>query len=70
VVFIEVKFRNSLTFGFPEQFLSQGQMERIASAALAWQEENQYHGLVRFDVIAATLKGSVWVFRHFEDAFA
>jgi putative endonuclease len=64
LIFVEVKFRKSNHFGFPEDFVDLKKMERLQEAAenlifnLDWKEN------IRFDIIAITNNGEV---KHFLD---
>ncbi|MFY0628331.1 MAG: YraN family protein [Reichenbachiella sp.] len=66
IVFVEVKYRKNEKFGFPEEFVSEGQKERIISAADNYIQDNHWTGSIRFDIIA--LNGKLEM-QHFEDAF-
>ena len=67
MLFIEVKTRSSVTFGEPEDFLQDFQMNRIFDAAENYIFSNDWQGNVRFDVISIKL-GKEPVIDHFEDA--
>ncbi len=72
LVFIEVKYRNSTNFGFPEEFVSQNQKQKYYQAADLYQELEP-HGelgnyLLRFDIISIT-KSDDFIIHHLEDAF-
>ena len=68
-IFIEVKYRKNNLFGYPEDFLSDGQIERIYNAAEQFMLENNFINKIRFDVVAVMLKNSKIDIQHFEDAF-
>lgn len=71
LVFVEVKSRRHLAFGFPEQFVSEAQAGRIMEAAEAYIFERAWHGNIRFDIIAIKLVSSgQHLIEHFEDAFS
>lgn len=65
VVFVEVKKRRNTHYGMPESFVSESQQERIQRAAEHYQEEENWNGEIRFDIIAIE-KNDI---HHFEDAF-
>ena len=70
VVFIEVKTRNSTTYGHPEEFVSAKKQAWLAKAAGAWLEANNSTAEVRFDVISIILEGDTChEIRHIIDAF-
>jgi putative endonuclease len=67
LLFIEVKTRSSTSFGEPEGFLHDFQMNRIFDAAENYIFATDWQGNVRFDVISIKL-GKELVIDHFEDA--
>jgi putative endonuclease len=66
MVFVEVKTRNNVEFGTPEQFVSQRQRQVIIETANAYISEVDWHGLIRFDIVAIVPEKEIV---HFEDAF-
>lgn len=69
-VFVEVKSRSSSDFGFPEDFLTPQQEERIRSAAIYYlAQQNMTPKDIRFDVISVLINGENTEIEHFEDAF-
>jgi putative endonuclease len=66
VVFVEVKLRSNLTFGYPENFVSAAKIKKMREAADAYIEQYDWKGELRFDIIAIENGNSV---THFEDAF-
>jgi len=70
LIFVEVKTRTSAAFGAPEEFVSPDQQQLLAQAAMAYCEDQQFDGEIRFDVIAI-----LWPsedepsLRHLPDAF-
>ena len=69
LVFVEVKARNRVDFGYPEQFVSPQQARRIVKAADAYLFEQPWPGDVRFDIVAIELSHTQPRIAHFEDAF-
>lgn len=71
IIFVEVKRRTSLSFGYPEDAVTDGKKRRIAKAAEAWLYERKMDGApVRFDVISILSKSETeHKIRHFENAF-
>ena len=69
LVFVEVKVRSSNTFGFPESFVSNQQVERITEAADEYQHQIGWSKDIRFDIISIEGKGNNAKITHFEDAF-
>jgi len=68
LVFVEVKTRSSVAFGFPEQFVNEKKRRMVMETAAHYLHETGWTGPVRYDVIAITLK-PVPAIAHFEDAF-
>jgi len=71
IVFVEVKTRSSVAFGFPEEFVTPQKQQYLKDAAAAWLDANPIsEGYLRFDVISIHLSnGILHEIRHFEDAF-
>ncbi len=69
LLFVEVKVRKGVGFGFPESFVGRRQVELYHEGATQFLEEVGWSGAIRFDIISIIIKGEEWHFRHFEDAF-
>ena len=69
MVFIEVKTRKNINYGYPETFLSEPQQDRIHRAAEEYVLQKAWQGEVRFDIIAILWGGNEPTLDHFEDAF-
>ncbi|UZR92694.1 YraN family protein [Chondrinema litorale] len=70
VLFIEVKTRSKTTFGYPEEFVSEQQEERIMNAATHFLETTGApHQFIRFDIISIIKNSSQQELVHIEDAF-
>lgn len=69
LVFAEVKTRSGAQFGHPETFVSARKKELFRLAATQLQEELNWTGDIRFDILALTLLNSGFRIEHFEDAF-
>ncbi|WP_201977526.1 YraN family protein [Hymenobacter rubidus] len=69
LVFVEVKTRSSGQFGTPETFVSARKKELFRLAATHLQEELDWRGDIRFDIVALTLLNQGFRLEHFEDAF-
>ena len=67
LIFVEVKFRKNSTYGFPEEFVSEAQSERIKEAATNFIEQMDWRKDIRFDIVA--ISGSEDRVEHFMDAF-
>ena len=70
LVFVEVKTRSSGQFGPPETFVSARKKELFRLAATHLQEELDWRGDIRFDIVALTLLNSGFRIECFEDAFS
>lgn len=68
VVFVEVKSRTTNDFGYPEEAVGIAKRERIKRAAEYFIAEQEWHGDIRFDIIAVTWSALPEIV-HFEDAF-
>lgn len=68
LVFVEVKARSSTTFGYPEDFVDKKKAALIISAADYYINDNNWEGMIRFDIISIMLHPQVTI-HHFEDAF-
>jgi putative endonuclease len=69
LVFVEVKYRSSLLFGYPESFVSQAKQKRIIFAAEKYIFQKNWMGNIRFDIVAIVdIQGNVQI-EHFKDCF-
>jgi putative endonuclease len=64
--FIEVKFRKTNSFGYPESFVSLPQQNRIKSAAENYLYDNKGDIKIMFDIISIEEDNKI---TFFEDAF-
>lgn len=69
LVFVEVKTRSSGQYGPPETFVSARKKALFRLAATHLQEEMDWRGDIRFDIVALTLLRQGFHIEHFEDAF-
>jgi putative endonuclease len=69
-VFVEVKYRKSNKYGFPEEMVTEAQQERILAAADHFILETKLSSTapVRFDILSIT-NGEPSEINHFTDAF-
>jgi len=56
--FVEVKTRNGLQFGYPEECIGKEKMQFLKNAAAAYQYQHPNWKYIQFDVIAITLEGN------------
>ena len=69
LVFVEVKTRSGGQFGAPETFVSARKKTLFRLAANHLQEELDWHGDIRFDIVALTQLSHGFRVELFEDAF-
>jgi len=70
LVFLEIKTRTGLGFGYPEESVTEAKQNHLRAAAEVFLELFPDHTTVRFDVISILLNGTtVAELRHIEDAF-
>lgn len=68
--FVEVKARNSLRFGAPEEAVSAFKQGQICKAALSYlKENNNFAQKARFDVVSVTYLEGIPKFDLIQDAF-
>ena len=67
LVFVEVKARSSSSFGNPEEAINEKKIAKIIQGAEHYIYDNDWHGRIRFDIIAVELPSNK--ITHFEDAF-
>ena len=72
LVFVEVKYRKNLDFGFPREAVNRTKQKRIAKTALWYIKEQQLDDVnIRFDVIEIYYcSDGEQVINHFENAFS
>ncbi len=68
--FIEIKAKHGWAFGPPEDRVDAGKIRRYHQAAENYQEEENWHGEIRYDSIAITFFPQAVQIEHFEDAFS
>ena len=68
LIFVEVKSRSNLSYGYPEEMVSGEQEDRIRNAAEIFIERNQWDGNIRFDIVAV-YKNKKTDIHHIHDAF-
>lgn len=71
IIFVEVKSRSNIFFGYPEDYITPQKEENIKKAAEAWVYERKMEtAVVRFDVVSIVQQGNkAPEITHFEDAF-
>jgi len=68
LVFVEVKSRTNIAFGYPEEAVGQAKIEKVLEGAEQYTYEHHWDGDIRFDIVAITYKPNLEVV-HFKDAF-
>jgi putative endonuclease len=71
LVFIEVKTRNRIDFGFPEEAVKTRKQGFMKIAAEAFMDSNKEYQKIQFDIISVLMdnEGIVKEVLHIEDAF-
>ena len=70
LVFIEIKTRRGLGFGYPEESVTLAKQLHLQAAASAFMEAHSQYPIMRFDVLSIILKGDkVQELLHLVDAF-
>ncbi len=70
IVFVEVKTRSNLTFGFPEEAVTEQKKILLKQAAEVYCTQTENSRNIRFDIISIILiRGVVQEIVHIEDAF-
>ena len=67
LVFVEVKVRKNNHFGNPEEFAGKQKASNLRRAADLYLEQNNFSGLIRFDVVAITGSPAFFDVLHLED---
>ncbi len=69
-VFVEVKTRRGLAYGYPEEGVTPAKQKHLARGANAYVLEHDINNDIRFDIISIILgKGKAPEINHIEDAF-
>jgi putative endonuclease len=69
IIFVEVKSRTSLQWGYPEDFVDERRMRRMVKAANCYLIGKKIDKPARFDIIGALWNGHEFKLNHIEDAF-
>ncbi|MCX6352573.1 MAG: YraN family protein [Bacteroidetes bacterium] len=70
IIFIEVKTRTGIAYGFPEKAVSAAKKKNLINAAAVYLEEKNLDAEIRFDIISIVLMNGKTEVYHIEDAFA
>lgn len=69
VIFVEVKRRKTLDFGYPEEAITASKRQSLRKAAETYLHQRSDNPDIRFDVIAIWEEEGREKIEHFEDAF-
>lgn len=69
LVFIEVKTRSNLSFGYPFESVNLKKQERLRKIALYYLKNVNIQSLIRFDVISINTENGLNKIEHIKDAF-
>ncbi len=70
LVFVEIKTRGGLGYGFPEEAVSPAKQAHLRAGAEIFMEQHPQYATGRFDVISIVLRnGAIEELRHIRDAF-
>lgn len=70
LVFVEVKTRTSLKYGYPEEAITHKKIEHLRKAALIFLNSmNQHYHQMHFDVITILIQDGQEKINHIKDAF-
>ena len=69
IIFVEVKTRSSIAFGYPEEFVNDAKQRLMQFAAEEYIELMNHQGEVRFDIISVLFNPNTQTIKHIEDAF-
>ena len=56
---VEVKTRNSINFGYPEESIGKAKMQFLKNAASSYQYQHPHWKYLQFDIIAITLENDL-----------
>lgn len=70
IIFVEVKTRSSVAFGYPEEFVHAAKQKQMELASAAYIEIMNHQNEIRFDIIAITFtRNNNYTLNHIKDAF-
>jgi putative endonuclease len=69
LIFIEVKTRSSIAFGYPEESVKEAKKRLMQFAAEEYIDLMNHQGEVRFDIISIHFFKGNHTLKHIEDAF-
>jgi len=69
LVFVEVKYRSSVAYGYPEEAVTAKKAALIIKTAEAFLSGKQQAQSIRFDIVSVLEQQNRFDIQHFEDAF-
>ncbi len=69
LIFVEVRARSDIQFGYPEQTISKSKASLIIKTAEQYVYKTNWKGNIRFDIISIISQDDSMEIVHFEDAF-
>ncbi len=71
ITFVEVKYRSTLEFGFPQESVIKRKKEKIKKVAMNYLKEHNLWDRIdcHFDVLSIYTKGEQIIVEHIKDAF-
>lgn len=69
LIFVEVKYRKSAVFGFPETWVDTKKQNLLEECADYFIEQDEWFGNIRFDIVAFLLKNDKAELKIFTDVF-
>lgn len=70
LVFVEVKLRTSIAFGYPEEFVSAKKAAKIMEGAEQYIYQTNWSGNIRYDIVAIHQQNGQTELVQIEDAFS
>jgi putative endonuclease len=70
LLFVEVKARNSIKFGYPETFVNKQKQIRLQTIAENYIINTSWNDAIRFDIISILKQKNDIQITHIEDAFS
>ncbi len=68
LVFVEVKTRSNISYGFPYEFVDNNKQERIIKTSMIYIQENNFDDIqLRYDIVEIYLNSSK--IQHIENSF-
>lgn len=68
-IFVEVKTRTNLSYGFPEEFVDATKRGLIMKTAEHYIFDTDWHFDIRFDIVSVVINSNSIRIKHIEDAF-